>query len=196
MTDSAGIGYATQSLQEVLRAAVTTAGPYLGTVVDLRSPKEIGTPAAGTKILSLWLYRVRRFDELDNAPPRRRADGRLVLAPLPLVLHYLVTPLAGDELTRQRLLGHAMQALHDQAQVGLEFTRPGLLGEDDSPIGVHLEQQSLEDAARIWHALHQPYQLSVSYLVQYVPIESARSFEPAPPVLDTTARFAAIEASR
>lgn len=195
MADSAGIGHVTQSLQDVLRASITAAGPYVGTSVELRSPKEIGTPAAGAKVLSLWLYRVRRFDELENEPPRLRADGRLVRAPLPLVLHYLVTPLSSDELTRQRLLGHAMQALHDQAQVGPEFTRPALMGEEDGPVGIHLEQQSFEEATRVWHALQHPYQLSVSYLAQYVPIESARSFTPAPPVLDTSARYAAIEGS-
>ena len=193
MTDSAGIGHVTQSLQDALRAAITNSGPFAGTQVDLRSPKEIGTPAAGVRILSLWLYRVRRFDELENAPPRIRDDGRIVRAPLPVVLHYLVTPLSSDELTRHRLLGNAMQALHDQAQLGTEFLRPGLLGPDDGPLGVHLEQQTFEDATRIWHALHHPYQLSVSYLVQYVPLESLRSLAQAPPVLETASSYAAIE---
>lgn len=193
MADAAGIGHVTQSLQDALKAAITTSGPFTGTQVDLRSPKDIGNPAAGVKILSLWLYRVRRFDELENAPPTIR-NGRIVRPPLPLVLHYLVTPLASDELTRHRLLGSAMQALHDQARLGTEFLRPGLLGPEDGPVGVHLEQQNLEEATRVWHALQHPYQLSVSYLIQYVPIESLRSVEPAPPVLQTTGSFAAIEA--
>jgi uncharacterized protein DUF4255 len=195
MADSAGIGHATQSLQDALRAAVTDTGPFAGTQVELRSPKEIGTPAGTTKILSLWLYRVRRFDELENAPPRIRSDGRIVRAPLPVVLHYLVTPLAADELTRHRLLGNAMQALHDQAQLGTEFLRPGLLGPDDGPVGIHFEQQSFEDATRVWHALQHPYQLSVSYLVQYVPLESLRSSARAPPVVETAGTYAAIEAA-
>lgn len=194
MADYAAIGHATQSLQDALRAAVTNSGPFTGTEVDLRSPKEIGTPAPGTMKLSLWLYRVARFDELENAPPTIRPDGRIVRAPLPLVLHYLLTPLASDELARQRLLGNAMQALHDQAQVGTEFLRPGLLGPEDGPIGIHLEKQSWEDATRIWQALHHPYQLSVSYLVQYVPIESLRTAAQAPAVLETFDSYAGIEA--
>lgn len=194
MADYAAIGHATQSLQDALRAAVTNSGPFTGTEVDLRSPKEIGTPAAGTMRLSLWLYRVTRFDELKNAPPTVR-DGRIVRAPLPLVLHYLLTPLASDELAKHRLLGNAMQALHDQAQIGTEFLRPGLLGPEEGPIGIHLEQQSFEDATRIWQALHHPYQLSVSYLVQYVPIESLRSAAQAPAVIETSGHYAGIEAA-
>jgi hypothetical protein len=193
MADYAGIGHVTQSLQDALRAAVTDSGPFKGTEVDLRSPKEIGTPAAGTMKLSLWLYRVSRFDELKNAPPVVR-DGRLVRAPLPLVLHYLLTPLTSDELARHRLLGNAMQALYDQAQIGTEFLKPGLLGPEDGPIGIHLEQQSFEDSTRIWQALQHPYQLSASYLVQYVPLESLRTSAKAPAVLETFGSYAGIEA--
>lgn len=195
MADASGIGHVSQSLQDMLRAAITDAGPFTGTQVELRSPKEIGTPAAPTMILSLWLYRVRRFDDIENTPARIGPDGRLRRAPLPLLLHYLVTPLASDELNRQRLLGAAMQALHDQARIGTEFLRPGLLAEDDVPIGLHLEQQSLEDASRVWQALQAPYQLSVSYLAQYVPIEATRSFGEGGRVLDTMTDYAAIEAA-
>lgn len=192
MADYAGIGHVSQTLQDTLRAAITAAGPFAGTVVDLRSPKDIAAPAGATMILSLWLYRVRRFDDLENAPPRIGADGRLRRAPLPLVLHYLLTPLANDELNRHRLLGAAMQALHDHARIGPEFLRPALQGEADGPLGIHLEQQSFEDSSRIWHALHSPYQLSVSYFAQYVPIEATRSLADGAPVLDTSARYAAI----
>ncbi len=194
MADSAGIGHVTQSLQDALRAAITNAGPYAGSQVDLRSPVEIETPAVGTMALSLWLYRVRRFDDLENRPPRITADGRLIPAPLPLVLHYLITPLASDELSRQRLLGHAMQALHGQGQLGAAFTKPALLGPDEDSIGIHLEQQSFEEAVRVWQALHEPYRLSVSYFVQYVSIEASRTFAAGPPVLERETAHAAIEA--
>lgn len=193
MADSSGIGHVSQSLQDVLRAAITNAGPFAGTQVDLRSPKEIPPPAPSTMILSLWLYRVRRLDELENAPPRVGSDGRLRRAPLPLVLHYLVTPLSNDELNRHRLLGAAMQTLHDHARIGPEFLRPALQGEEDGPVGIHLEQLSFEDASRVWHALQAPYQLSVSYFAQYVPIEARRSLTDGAPVLETHSRHAAIE---
>jgi hypothetical protein len=191
MADAAGISHVTESLQALLRAAITNGGPLPGTPVDLRSPKEIGTAAAVT-LVSLWLYRVRRLDELVNAPPVRRPDGRLSPRPLPLNLHYLVTPIAGESLTRQRLLGAAMQALHQQPRLGPEFLHPGLLDGLPASIAVHLETQTPEDAMRIWHAMHEPYALSAAYMVQYVPIESTVSDADAPVVLDKSATYASI----
>jgi hypothetical protein len=191
MADASAIGHLTQSLEQLLRAGITNQGDFAGTIIDLRSPREIGTPAAGQIRLSLWLYRVEKFDDLDNRLPLQRA-GRLVPAPLPLLCHYLLTPLSSDELTRHRLLGHAMQLLQDQAALGAEFMRAGLLGADDSPISLHLERQSMEDVARLWSAMSHPHQLSVSYLAQFVGIESARSRLAAGPVLDREARHAAI----
>jgi hypothetical protein len=195
MADFSGIGEVSQSLQAMLTAAIFTSGPFPGTIIDLRSPKEIAAPPGDKKILSFWLYRVGRFDELENAPPVLRLDGRLERAPLPLVLHYLMTPIANDELNRHQLLGLAMRVLHDQAQVGPEFLRPDLLGDIDPPIGLHLEQQSFEETGKIWHALHEPYRLSVSYLVQYVALRSDRSSALGGRVLETDARFANIEAA-
>jgi hypothetical protein len=189
MAGSAAIGHVSQSLKEALKAAFTDAGPYTGTGIDLRSPKAIGTPAGGVNTISLWLYRVHRFDDLENVPPRISANGRLIPPPLPLMLHYLLTPMSADEVTAQRLLGHAMQALGAQSRLGPEFTHPELNGETDVPIGIHLEQLSFDDTARVWQALHEPYRLSVPYFAQYVAIESSRSLEAAAPVVDRNAGY-------
>lgn len=184
MADSAAISHVTQSVKSLLVSAFTDAGPFVGTTIDLRSPSEIGIPAGGANIVSLWLYRVQRFGELENAPPKISSDGRLIPAPLALTLHFLVTPLTADEMTAHRLLGHAMQALNAHSRLGPEFTHDSLSGENDDPLGIHLEKQSFEDSLRIWQALNQPYRLSVPYFVQYVAIDSSRSFEAAEPVID------------
>jgi hypothetical protein len=189
MAGSAAISHVSQSLRALLASAFTDAGPFAGTQVDLRSPGEIGTPAGGVNTLSLWLYRTQRFGELENAPPRVASDGRLIPAPLALTLHYLVTPLSADELMAHRLLGHAMQALNAHSRLGPEFTHDALLGETDDPLGIHLEKQSFEDSLRVWQAMNQPYRLSVPYFVQYVAIDSSRSFEAARPVLDRNVRY-------
>jgi hypothetical protein len=191
MADASAIGHLTQSLEQLLRVGITNQNDFAGTIIDLRPPREIGVPAAGQIRLSLWLYRVEKFDDLDNRAPLYRS-GRLVQAPLPLLCHYLLTPLSTDEVTRHRLLGHAMQLFQDQALVGAEFMRAGLLGPDDSPVSLHLEPQSMEEMARLWSAMGHPYQLSVSYLAQFVAIDSVRSVVPAGPVLDRAATYAAI----
>ncbi|MDJ0628965.1 MAG: DUF4255 domain-containing protein [Rhodobacter sp.] len=184
MAGSAAISHASQSLRALLASAFTDAGPFVGTGIDLRSPREIGTPAGGANLISLWLYRVQRFGELENTPPKLASDGRLIPAPLALTLHYLVTPLTSDELTAHRLLGHAMQALNAHAKLGPEFTHEALMGGDEATLGIHLERQSFEDSLRVWQAMNEPYRLSAPYFVQYVAIDSSRSFEAAQPVLD------------
>lgn len=193
MTDASGIGYVTQSLQAVLRAAITDSGPLPGTLIDLRSPKEIASGGMNPTCVSLWLYRVTRNHDLVNTPPPPRTDGRIPLIPLVLDLHYLVTPVAPDVLTRQRLLGLAMQALHDQARIGAEFLPAELLDAPPGALGVYLEPQTVEEGTRIWNALHEPYDLSVTYLAQFVPIDSARSRPAGPPVLARANETAQIE---
>ena len=189
MAGSAAISHVSQSLKALLASAFTDAGPFFGTSIDLRSPKEIGTPAAGANTVSLWLYRVQRFGELENAPPRLDSDGRLIPAPLPLTLHYLVTPLSSDELTAHRLLGHAMQALNAHSRLGPEFTHVALSSAEDGALGIHLERQTFEDSLRVWQAMNDPYRLSVPYFVQYVAIESSRSFKAGEPVTDRSVRY-------
>jgi hypothetical protein len=124
MADASGIGFVSQSLQNLLRSAITDAGPFAGTQIDLRSPKEIRLAGVQLTVVSLWLYRVSRVEDLINAPPVRIAPNRVVQRPLPLNLTYLVTPLAKDTLTEQRLLGLAMQAMHDNALLGADFLAP------------------------------------------------------------------------
>ena len=116
--------------------------------------------------------------------------------PLPLNLYYLVTPIGGDPLTRQRLLGLAMQALHLRPRLDATFLHADLLKASPPSISIHLEQQTTEETVRIWHAMHEPYALSASYLVQYVPIESSVPLADAPPVLDKAVTYAAIRSVR
>lgn len=193
MADASGIGYVSQSLQALLRATIMNSGPFPGTDIDLRSPKEIAVAGNNPTLVSLWLFRVQRLEDLVNAPPQFRPDGRVLQRPLPLNLSYMVTPIAPSTLTKQRLLGLAMQTFHDHARIGAEFLRPELLQDPPGALSIHLEPQTLEEATRVWHALHEPYELSVTYLVQYVPIASAVSRPEAPRVLDKADRYAAIE---
>lgn len=193
MADASAIGYVSQSLQALLRATIMNSGPFPGTDIDLRSPKEIAAAGSNLTLVSLWLHRIRRLDELVNAPPQLLPDGRVSPRPLPLNLYYLVTPIAPSTLTKQRLLGLAMQTFHDHARVGADFLHSELLLEPPGAISIHLEPQTLEETTRIWHALHEPYDLSVAYMVQYVPITSTTSMPEAPRVIDKADRYAAIE---
>jgi hypothetical protein len=136
-------------------------------IVSLNTPEEMKT--ADREGLSVWLYRVVRDESRLNDPPRRIDVIQVLPPPLPLRLHYLITPVtekkqgAGPE-TEQLVLGKVLQCL---------YTHPTLHGADlkgelagsDAEIYVRLEPMSLEEIARVWDALDASYQLSVSYEV-------------------------------
>jgi hypothetical protein len=153
--------------------------------VRLNTPQEmIDANLAG---LSVWLYRVIRDEERLNAPPQRIGPNLLQPPPLPVRLHYLVTPITGAQSqigpeTEQVILGKVLQIFHDH---------PTLRGSDlqgdfsgtEVELTVRLETLTLEEIARVWDALDAPYQLSVSYEVSVVEIASAMEPEQVSPVL-------------
>ena len=186
------------TLQQFVTAEITgdsfLAGPTApfttrGMTVSLQTPTEM--IEAGTEGVSLWLYRVIRDDQRLNDPPRRLSATTFAAAPLPMRLHYLITPITtranlGDPDTEQYLLGKILQSFH---------TRPTLRGSDlrgeltgtDASLHVRLEALDLDDFARVWDALEGSYQLSVSYEVALVDIASAREPDSRSPVLSALA---------
>ncbi len=137
--------------------------------------------------LSVWLYRIVRDEQRVNAPPIRVSSTLLRPPPLPLCLHYLMTPItsagssAGPE-REQLILGKMLQILN---------TTPILRGADLSSdfvgtsveLHVRLETMTLEEITRVWEGLEGSYQLSVSYEVGVVEIESELAPQAISPVV-------------
>jgi Pvc16 N-terminal domain len=156
-----------------------------GVTVALKAPDEL---AGATKAISIWLYRISRDPDLVNRPPERLADGQLERHPLPLDLHYLVTPLANEPTMAQDLLGRAMQTLNDHPVVrGGDLRNP--LDRDRDQLRIFLEPLSVEDLTRLWVASRQPFRLSAGYLVQYVPLRTAHEPLPVKPVLERRSHY-------
>ena len=63
--------------------------------VVLNTPKEMDDNHQ--EGVSLWLYRIVRDEDRLNDPPRRIAPNLVQPTPLPLRLHYLVTPLTSRD---------------------------------------------------------------------------------------------------
>lgn len=177
-----------QLLGDVMAADVGPSGLasfFSGTAtVSLQSPREMRDD--NREGLSLWLYRVERDEQRLNEVPRTRLlpDGRLELqpTPLPLRLHYLVTPTAVTSPDmEQRILGLAMQAFHQHAIVSGSLLRGELSG-TDAELSLHLEALGVDQIARVWEALEGSYQLCVSYEVSLVRIEAAADPLRASPV--------------
>lgn len=154
-------------------------------VVNLHNPEEFAENEF--EGVSLWLYLVERDADTLNQPARRVAADRLLSKPLPLRLHYLVTPRV-DHRTRtqageleQLILGKVLQVLHDTPRLAGNLLIDTLAGSPHE-FFVRLEPLPLDHITRVWDALEVPYQLCVSYEVSVVPIESGIQPLPVVPV--------------
>lgn len=172
------IRHVTSALIEVLRAALPGV-----TNIEAAPPEVVSQSSA--QILGLYLYRVVESAELKNqgptfepgaVPPPGTAPSSLVRTdPLCLNLHYLLMPFSPDEsyLDTYDLLGRAMLALHENA-----ILSPGALGvavdpsEAELEFRVTMEPLTTTELAAIWEAVHEPYRLSVSYVVRTVQIRA------------------------
>jgi hypothetical protein len=190
--DGTILGDASISLQKMLTAAVKSAFPTAS--VSLDSPTDAKPTAPGDAVVSLWLYRVTKRAEMLNLPPRRLAADRLEAAALPVELHYLITPLGADAITRQRLVGVVMQSMYANAILPADRLEQPLLDVGVDALRSHLELLTIDELARIWHALTEPYQLSASYIVDMVWLPAGTEAARMTPVLDRRVAFDAIVA--
>jgi hypothetical protein len=189
----------TDSLVGLLDTHITQSGDsqIKGVPVSDGSPKDVredlGTTHRG---ISVWLYRVTRNPDLLNAPPTREAADELPYHPLPVDLHYLVTPLAGDRDDEQVLFGRVLQVLNDHTIIrGTDLVSPPL-DPERVELRVLLDTLSLEDLTRVWNALQESYALSIGYVVQVVEIESHHEPRHTSPVVVREDGYHQIVASR
>lgn len=161
--------------------------------VSLRNPEEMAEK--NDQGLSLWLYRITRDEDRLNDPPIRITPSLFHEPPLPLRLHYLCTPIveaatANNAEIEQRILGKVLQTFYGHPS----FRGSDLAGDfsgTNAELRSRIEPMSLEDSTRIWNALEQPYQLSVSYEVTLANIDS-EVFESNVPVMQIEPDYAVI----
>jgi len=158
--------------------------------VSLLSPKalrEPGSPDPGTSI-SIWLYRVVRNEFTWNNRSERTASNQVPHASIPINLYYLVTPMNEDPESQQVALGKVLQVFNDYAILrGSDLQES--LRETTEQLRVSLEALTLEELTQVWYSLQESYQLSVSYLVQVVTIDSGLEPALAPPVLQRNSGY-------
>jgi hypothetical protein len=188
--DGTILGDASVSLSKMLTTAIKAA--FATASVSLDSPTDAKPAAPGDAVVSLWLYRVNKRAEMLNLPPRRLGPDTLEAARLPVELHYLITPLGADAITRQRLVGVVMQSMFANAILPADRLEQPLRDAGVDALRSHLELLTIDELARIWHALTEPYQLSASYLVDMVWLPTGAEPVRATPVLDRRAAFSAI----
>lgn len=155
-------------------------------VLSPRTPQEMAeSDEAG---LSIWLYRIARDPDMLNLPPRRTGIDTFEYRPLPLRLHYLMTPVVNDPDSggndpglEQFVIGKVLQTLHDTPKLQGALLRGDLAGTGAS-LTVRLEPLNLEEITRVWDAMESSYQLCVSYEVSLVMIASNKEADRIAPV--------------
>lgn len=192
MSEYTAIKAVSISLKELLEEHITNrTEPELNAVIiDLRSPKEMREDNQ-TVGISLWLYRVTRNGHTLNHPPRRVATNQVLPHPIPVDLYYLVTPIAADSADEQTLMGRVMQVFNDHNTIRGSDLKDALEGGTEE-LRLTLDTLSLEELARVWDALKEPYQLSVSYMVQLVTIDSDHEPIQVSPVAVKEAKYTEI----
>ena len=184
MSDYTVVRSVSEALKNLLTAHMNAY--FAGVTVDLRSPKEMGTPDANKRI-SLWLYRVTRNEFMNNDLPSRPALNEVARWPLPVNLYYLVTPIQQEPTTRQELLGAILQTFNDHSSMAGGSTTPPLVA--GQSIRITLDSLGLEELTDVWYALQETYQLSVSYLVQFARIDSAHEPTEVEPVVERRSEY-------
>lgn len=152
----------------------------------------LGPPKGAQTLLTLFLYKVAENPYLKNevGPVRQDPNGRLIEQEPPLVvdLYYLLTAHATGQNNpfpnAHRALSRAMRVFYDNGILSGSVIQTSEFGlTPDIVLRVTLDPISMEDMTRIWSVFPDtPYELSVTYLVTPVPIESARTLGSAPVV--------------
>lgn len=160
-----------------------------GVNIDLLSPKH-----PGANRLTLFLYKVLENPYLKNQDHQVQTtnnDGQLteIQSPLTVDLYYLLTAHSGTTnlLEAHTALSRAMRVFYDNGILRGSLLRaqdPNTGLTDDSVLRLTLNPITMEDMTRIWSVFPDtPYEISVTYLVTPVPIQSARK-APTAPVVD------------
>jgi hypothetical protein len=162
-------------------------------VVSLNSPQEFSHSQEG---LSVWLYLVVRDTDRLNAPPQRISYTEVRMPPLPVRLHYLMTPIVTSDdssETEQVILGKVLQVFNDHPTLrGADLQ--GDFSGTDIELNVRLEPLALSDLSQVFDALERSYQLAVSYEVSVVLIESDLQPQSMVPVEEVIPEYGVIVA--
>jgi hypothetical protein len=172
VSDFGVIADVSATLQSVLTNALSVLQPPPAPVAQVHDLQ--GTIPTNPARLTIFLYEVVEDPSARNRPRVKGVvppDVTLQKPPMALILRYMLTPWSGDRLTDHRILGRAMQVLYDAAIIsGPQLVGTTLAG-TDATIKVTLELITLEDRARVWYSVQQPYRLSVNYEVRLVNLD-------------------------
>jgi hypothetical protein len=187
MSNALAIASVTKMLKHVLDNA--NIGSIIGNFsVSLFAPVQIKENYTNS-FINLYLYNVILNAAWRNIglPSHDWMGNRCTNPPLALDLYYILTAYGKDDYDAEKMLGHAMQAIHENSVPTRETIRLSSL---DSGLADQLEmikitphQLSTEDISKLWTAFSAPYHPSVAYHVSVILIEGNKRAKSPLPVL-------------
>jgi hypothetical protein len=176
MSDEDAIAAVTDTLRRLITVGVENVD---GAQVVTKPPNEV---AAGgqDKLVNLFLFQTDVDGSLGNEDRLDLAPGETGDQPLPLVLHYLLTPFVrdGNDVIAHQLLGGAIRVLHqypvlDPVELG-DAMVPSNVAQQLDRIRISWQPMGEKDIYSLWSAFQTPYRMSVAFEVRPVLIDSKR----------------------
>ena len=170
--------HAISAISQAMRGLLLDARPKTGdlkdTVVELYQADSFKAQPVLT--VSIFLYRATVSTARRNLSPKIGTDGIKYRPPLPLDLHYMITPWAKKAETQQILLAWLMRVLEDTPTLSSGYLNH--FDPDDAPFGAEeavqlvYEPTSIQDMLAIWEVGKPNIQASATYVARMVPIDS------------------------
>jgi hypothetical protein len=179
MSNTLAIAAVTATLRQLLDQALNADVP--GTTVTTRAPDKARDSPSGNQV-NLFLYLTLPNAAWRNIEPEALQPGATGQPLMALNLYYLLSVYGQNEDDTEpfshRLLGQAMQILHQHPILDPQEIREALKGNDlyeqAERVRISLQPLSLEEMAKLWTTFQTPYRLSVAYEVSVVLISSRR----------------------
>jgi Pvc16 N-terminal domain len=188
MSNSLAIAAVTATLRNLLDQGVRE--ELGGGVVTANPPDKARQSREGRNQLNLFLYQTTINSAWRNLDmPNRVKPGETGQPPLALNLYYLITAYGkdNDDVIGHRLLGTAMQILHDRALLNPEEIKRALVESDlqnqIERVRITPQQLSLEEISKLWSIFQTQYRISAAYEVAVILIDSKRPVKAPLPVL-------------
>ncbi|MBD2357564.1 DUF4255 domain-containing protein [Tolypothrix sp. FACHB-123] len=188
MSNSVAIAAVTATLRNLIASAITD---ELGSgVVTTQPPDKARENGNNGNQINIFLYQVLPNAALRNRdlPPRVK-PGETGQAPLALNLYYMLTAYGkdNDDVLGHRLLGRAMQVLHDYPVLDPALIK-STLAESDlqnqiEKVRFTLQPLNLEDISKLWTTFQTQYRISAAYEASVVLIDSSLRIKSPLPVL-------------
>lgn len=177
MADFTIIQYIDEAIIKLLDNKFSTLDPVPS--VTNESPVNMKIEGANQG-LSVYLYILEENSHMKNMPREKTDSSNLKRKPLFLDIFYMLTPYANTRSDEHKILGSAMQVLHDKSI--LKSTDAEVAGTVFSTLEeeIHITFQpiSIDDLTKIWGSLKDvPSKLSACYKVTAAKIESELSDE-------------------